>query len=188
MENEGRKVIKDFFEEHFETVSADEFHEESPLLAKVGYKLFIAPYVIIACSVLIAIICHNLTGFIIAAVFIALSIFVMTKVRDFPTMDIHEKALVIYTNDDAKRVVRIPYEDIKEWEIQNDPISRVRLITKDDLEIIKNTFQLDKAAHHLYRLMPEKETGRILREQVRTRKMKVSDFLERVFNSNRSRM
>ena len=173
----------DFFEENFETEPAENYTEESRLIARIGFRLLTARYYIIAAGIITAVAGRNIPAILIGGCLVAGGAWMILKTKDYPTMDIYEKVLVLYTSPECKRIVRIPYEDIEQWSIENKEgqMANVKLVLKNGMTVYKPTFQLDKAAKHLASLMYEKETRIINRKEALKEKMALPGFVEKIF-------
>ena len=125
---------------------------------------------------------RNLVAIIAGVCLVGLGVYLLVKMKDFPTMDIYEKALVLYTSPESKKVVRIPYEDINQWSIENKEgqMSAIKLIMNSGLTVYQPTFQLDKAARHLSQLIYEKETRIINKKEALKKKLELPRFLRNI--------
>ena len=171
-----------FLEENFEAEPAENYVEDSRLIAKIGFKLPVARYGIIAAGIITAAFGRNLPAIFVCVCLVALGVYLLVSTKDHPTMDIYEKVVVLYTSPECKKIVRIPYEDIAQWSIENKEgqISAIKFIMNNGLTIYQPTFQLDKAAKHLSQLIYEKETRIINRKEALQKKMELPQFLKKI--------
>lgn len=132
---------------------------DSNHLATIMYKNNIAVYVMVVISIIL-IITLNIWGIVFGVVLLAVCLFVIFKIEDYKCFEIYQDAVLIYSDKKNGLVIKIDYNDIKEWTVNNrqQGANGIIFVLNDGKTIAKETFQLNKAYSQLSKVMEEKES------------------------------
>ena len=172
---------KSYLEQNFPFTDRNAIEENGRLLAKVGFRLAFVPYINLVVAVLMVVVSRHWAVILVAAAFAAIGILSIIKIKDFPTMDIYDDAVIIYDDMDQTKAVRIPNEEITEWSVESKEggVSAIKFRFVFYPEIMINTFQLDKAARALSVKMHEKETRIINQKKAMKEKLEFKNPFDR---------
>lgn len=156
-------------------VPADTIENRGNLIAEINFKPKSAPIICIIAGVVFIITLHPLAvglGIFI----IAMTIFVGVKVKDYRTMGIYDRCLILYSTEDPSLARRIEYDDIEEWTCKSGKNSTDALYIKmKSGEIVyKNTFQISAVYRSLNKVIAKKESREVQAERNRNTKLKFS--------------
>ncbi|NLZ75092.1 MAG: hypothetical protein GX914_01155 [Erysipelotrichia bacterium] len=154
-------------EKKIEYVDIAELKPEGKLIKAIGFKSKLSETIalmvgIALCATL------NIYAIILGLFFIVLSVVVMVLVKDYKTIDIYEKGVIIYNSNDVTKAAYIPYKDLQEWGGKYSEYGSSEAIMfklKDGETIYKNTFLANRAYIYLNRLLSEKESKAIAAEK-----------------------
>ena len=125
----------------------------------------------------------NLPVRILGVFFIAMSFAVLKYVRDFKVMDIFDKGVMIYGDEDARTACFIPFEDIKMWTVKHqDGHDMTGITLQDGSTIVMHSFEADKAYRTLNRLLKEKEERHLQKLEDRKRELSLPASVKNFMN------
>ncbi|MGN1398476.1 MAG: hypothetical protein ACI4WG_00540 [Erysipelotrichaceae bacterium] len=162
----------------------DEVNEEGTHLTTVMFKNDPAIYVVVVIAIAL-IVTLNAWGIFFGLFFLAVSLFVIFKIKDYKCFEIYDDAVLIYSDKNDDQVIRIAYDDVKEWTVNNrqQGSNAIVFILNDDKCVTKETFQINKAYKYLTKVMPYKESRVIELNKLRNEKI----TLENPFKSKKKR-
>ncbi len=154
-------------EKKIEFVKREEINPEGKLIKKIGFKSKMSEILFLVvglalCATL------NIYAILLGLFLIAISFFVFKFVKDYKTMDIYEKGIIIYATEDDSMATYISYDDLQEWTGKYSEYGSPEAIMfklKTGETIYKNSFLANSAFLHLNKLIGEKESKRIKAEK-----------------------
>jgi len=154
-------------EKKIEYVDIKELKPEGKFIKGIGFKSKISEVLAIIIGIALCV-TLNIYAIILGLFFIALSVFVLIKVKDHKTMDIYEKGVIVYKSDDDNKAIYIPFNELQEWGGKYSEYGSSEAIMfklKNGETIYKNTFLANNAYIHLNRVASEKESKAIAAEK-----------------------
>ncbi len=150
-----------------EFVRIEELKPEGKLIKKIGFKSRFSEILFFIIGVALCV-TLNIYAILLGLFLIAISFFVFKFVKDYKTMDIYEKGIVIYATENDSMAIYVPYDDLQEWTGKYSEYGSPEAIMfklKNGEKIYKNSFLSNKAFFHLNKLIGEKESKRIKAEK-----------------------
>ena len=156
-------------EKKIEFVELEQLQPEGKLIKKFGFKSRTSEIIFF---VLGLVLCFtlNILAAILGLFLIAISFFVFKYVKDYKTLDIYEKGIIIYASEDDSKAIYIPYDDLQEWTGKYSEYGSSEAIMfklKNGETIYKNTFLANKVFAILNRIIGSKESKTIAAEKRR---------------------
>lgn len=146
-----------------------------------------APIICIALGILMMI-PNNLYVRLLGVFFIFMSFVVLKLVRDFKVMDIFDKGIMFYGDEEARTAYFLPFEQMESWLIKHeDGHDTVEVKMIDGRQIIKDTFEADKAYKALYSLVREKDLKYIEALKNREKSLSIPDAFNNIKRSFRKK-
>ena len=167
-------------EKVYEYVPVEEVKPEGQFLKAVCFKPKRAIYSCLIIGTALMFI-NNLYARLLGVVFILMSFIVLKLVSDHKVIDIFDKGVMIYGDNENKTACFISYDDIVEWNIRHeDGHDMICFDLKDGSKIIKDSFEVDSAFKTLYGLMKEKESNYIRTQIDKETPLRLSDALANI--------
>lgn len=139
----------------------EEVRAQGNFVKAIGFKPKLAPIIIGAIGILLLLV-NNLFVRILGAFCVLMAFFVFKEVKDYKVMDIFDEGIMFYGDADAKYACFIPFEAIKEWNVNRDNgHDTLEFDLGDNKKVFKDTFEAGKAYRVLYQLIKEKEKNYI---------------------------
>ena len=85
-------------------------------------------------------------------------------------MDVYDDALVLYDHRDESRVLRLPLEEIQEWNVNRNNSYLIALTLKGGEQLGAQTFNVNRVYNLLRKVLPAKSTEEIMRKRVQSQK------------------
>lgn len=133
---------------------------------EIRKSFYLKPKTAIYSSIVIAVIfaftkLWPLIFFILPLAFVALF-----KLPDRKIIDITTDAIIIYLSDDPEHAYKARFDEIKSWNLRQSGVQGDALLiqTQDDEVLPTVLFGSYRLARSLYKIMPEKEAGRLRRK------------------------
>lgn len=168
--------------ERFPAVDINEIEITGNHKKTIYFKNNISTYTILICGVLL-LITRNVYAIVLGLFCVAISLFVLIKVKDHRVMDIYDDSVIIYATDDDTRATKVMLDDIVEWSSNNNPngayVTIIKL--KNGQTIVKDTFQLGRVYNTLFDLIPDKETRQIQINKNKNQKLEFHNPLKKWF-------
>ena len=164
----------------YEYIPVEEIKPEGQFLKAVCFKPKRAIYSCLIIGVALMFI-NNLYARLLGVVFILMSFIVLKLVSDHKVIDIFDKGVMIYGDNENRTACFISYDDIVEWNIRHeDGHDMICFDLKDGSKIIKDSFEVDSAFKTLYGLMKEKESNYIRTQIDKETPLRLSDALANI--------
>ncbi len=156
-------------EKNLEFVNVEELKPEGKLIKKIGFK---SKFSEVLFFIIGAALCFtfNTYAIILGLFLISIALAVFVLVKDYKTLDIYEKGVVVYDTKDVTKGLYIPYDDLQEWTGKYSEYGSPEAIMfklKSGQQIYKNTFLANTAFLRLNKLIGEKESKAIAAEKRR---------------------
>ena len=169
-------------EKGFDFIPVEEVKPEGQFLKAVCFKPKRAIYSCFIIGVALMFI-NNLYARLLGIFFMAMSVVVLKMVNDHKVIDIFDKGVMIYGDDENKTACFIKYDDIVEWNIRHeDGHDTICFDLGNDQKIYKDSFEVDSAYRTLYGLMREKESGYIKAQKLKETSLSIPDALNNIKN------
>ncbi len=164
----------------YEYIPVEEIKPEGQFLKAVCFKPKRAIYSCLIIGAALMFI-NNLYARLLGVVFILMSFIVLKLVSDHKVIDIFDKGVMIYGDNENRTACFISYDDIVEWNIRHeDGHDMICFDLKDGSKIIKDSFEVDSAFKTLYGLMKEKESNYIRTQIDKETPLRLSDALANI--------
>ena len=164
----------------YEYIPVEEIKPEGQFLKAVCFKPKRAIYSCLIIGAALMFI-NNLYARLLGVVFILMSFIVLKLVSDHKVIDIFDKGVMIYGDNENRTACFISYDDIVEWNIRHeDGHDMICFDLKDGSRIIKDSFEVDSAFKTLYGLMKEKESNYIRTQIDKETPLRLSDALANI--------
>ena len=156
---------------------------EGSFVKAICFKPKKAPIVCLVIGVLLMIV-NNLFVRLLAIVFLAMAVVVLKLVRDFKVMDIFDKGIMFYGDEQAKTALFVSFDDMESWNVNHEGgHDTVEIKFKDGRMIIKDTFEADQAYKALYSLVKEKDERYLKALKDREKPLSIPDALNNIKRS-----
>ena len=164
----------------YEYIPVEEIKPEGQFLKAVCFKPKRAIYSCLIIGAALMFI-NNLYARLLGVFFILMSFIVLKVVDDHKIIDIFDKGVMIYGDNENRTACFISYDDIVEWNIRHeDGHDMICFDLKDGSRIIKDSFEVDSAFKTLYGLMKEKESNYIRTQIDKETPLRLSDALANI--------
>lgn len=142
-----------------------DINETGELIGKITHRPNSAIIIMIIAGILLCLIPSRFSRIIgITAIVLSCIFFLVTK--DYPVMEVFSDALILYQPFHSELAVRIPLEDIAEWNLNGPNGQQLFLRLSDGSEISEECFQVSKADKMLRKILSDKETWVLQRKQM----------------------
>ena len=156
-------------------------------LKAVCFKPKKAPLICLILGVLLMI-PNNIYVRLLGVFFIFMSFLVIKLVRDFKVMDIFDKGIMFYGDEEAKTAYFLPFEEMESWIVRHENgHDTIEVKTKNGEMIIKDSFEADKAYKALYSLVREKDEKYIQALKNREHELSIPDAFNNIKRSFRKK-
>ena len=161
---------------NIEKVSLDQLQTNNENIKKqVGYRPTFSCIVCLLFALILFIVAivykvFNAGLILLILCFIIYPIFVYLTVKERRTVTFYEPFMLLHDMDDDNLVVKVNYEDIKEWDTLKG--ATLRLLLSDNQEMYKDTMQSASVNSYLKKILPSKETLEVKRLENRKTKLK----------------
>ena len=170
-----------------EYIDIEKVKTEGNFLKAICFKPKTAPFICAVAGILMLIV-NNLYVRILGLFFIAMSFLVLRFVKDFKVIDIFDKGVMIYEDDELKKACFINYDDISIWSVKhNEGHDTIEFTLNDGTLIIKNSFEADKAYRVLNNLIREKEERYLQKLKDRENELYVPDAIRNIVRKFKNR-
>lgn len=177
------KMIKMEKNETLEYRPVEEVKPEGNFLKAVCFKPKMAPIICIAIGIAMLLVPNTLVR-LLGLFFIAMSVAVIVLVADHKVVDIFDKGVMVYGDNENKTALFIPFEDIKEWSVKHEEGHDVIMFDLgDDRKIYKDSFEADTVFRTLNKLIREKESNYIKVQKAREKSLSIPDALRNIKKS-----
>lgn len=114
---------------------------------------------------------------------IALALFVWFKVGDAKVIDIYRDFLIIYSDKDPNKAIKVNMDEIEEWAIKNNSGGNDAVMVKlnSGETIFKDTFQLGRFYKVMFDIIPERESRQIQMAKNREQKLEFHNPFKKWF-------
>lgn len=110
---------------------------------------------------------HNVGGYAAGAVMIAMSLYVNWKAANHKVLEIYDDAVILYSENDSTRAVRIPVAEIKEWEVNVKGKYIVQFLLNSGQIYTGHSYQSERLQENLQKVMPGRNSFDIRMEERR---------------------
>ena len=151
-------------------VPVENIHPLGDHVNTIYFKHKYSSYVIgtfgIACFFL-----RNIWGIGLGLTCLAYALFVYFFIPNHKVCEVYSESIVIYSDDEATKGNCIPFDDFSEWGSINNAkgVDAIMIKFADGYTIYKDTFQIGTFYRTMIRLVPDKETKKVLREKQRAK-------------------
>ncbi len=127
---------------------------------------------------------NNMFARFLGIFFIAMSAAVLKMVNDHKVIDIFDKGVMVYGDDENRTACFISYDEIVEWNVSHENgHDTIYFDLGDNIKIYKDSFEADTAFRTLNQYMKEKESGYIRAQKAR----EIPFSINRAINNIRKR-
>ena len=118
-------------------------------------------------------------------IFLFLIVFAVIKlVKDFKVMDIFDKGIMIYGDEEAKTAFFVSFDEMESWDVKHENgHDTVEFVLNDGRTIIKDTFEADKVYRALMNLVREKDLSHIKALKDRETPLSVPEAFKNIKNA-----
>ena len=163
-----------------EYVPVEECKSEGNFVKAVCFKPKKSVIVVAVLGVLL-LIPNSMICRVLGAFFIAMAFAVYKLVRDFKVMDIFDKGIMFYGDEEAKSACFIPFDEMESWDVEHENgHDTVGVALKDGRVIVKDTFEADKAYKALTELVREKDLKYIKAKKDAERALSIPDAMKNI--------
>ena len=147
--------------EELKYINIEEVKTEGNFIKAINFKPKMPIFIVGAIGIALLFVNH-LVARILGAFCILISFFVFKEIEDYKVLDIFDKGIMVYGDKQAKFACFIPFDLIKEWNINRDNGHDTLEIKLEDGRVVyKDSFEISKAYRTLYNLLKEKEKNYI---------------------------
>jgi hypothetical protein len=169
--------------ETLEFKKTEDIKPEGNFVKAICFKPKRAPIICIAIGICL-LIPNNTIVRLLGLFFIAMAILVLKYVKDYKVMDIFDKGVMIYGDQENKTACFINFDQIEMWSIKHeDGQDTIIFDLGEKGKIIKESFEADKAYRALYVLIREKEENYIIAQKNKDKPLSIPDALNNIKNT-----
>lgn len=140
------------------------------LLGKITYKPVSTIAIVFIAGIVITVLFQNVFGFLFGGFCMLLSAAAYMLVKDHPVIDVYQDELVIYDPSKGFSPVRIPANEVIQWEVNRNQSSAVTVMSKNRRPLSVVTYQTRKAVSLFRKAFPGKSTEEIVIRKNQNRK------------------
>lgn len=157
-------------DKNYEFENIVDMQENGKFLGHISYKPnnAVIGVMIIGCAC--TFIFRNMFGILFGGFLLILSVIVFFCVKDHKVMDVYDDALVLYDHRDETRVLRLPLEEIQEWNVNRNNSYLIALTLKGGEQLGAQTFNVNRVYNLLKKVLPGKSTEEIMQKRVQSQK------------------
>ncbi len=162
-------------EEKSQVLPIGEIKNEGKLIQEIFYKPKGATVVCLLVGLCFIVTLHP-AAIALGIFILAVALFVIFKIKNYKTIGVYDRYLIIYATKDQNYARRIELDEIQEWTVKSgEGISDALMLKLQDGEVLfKDTFQIGLVYKSLNKVIPEKETRKIREEANKKKKLKFS--------------
>ena len=157
-------------DKNYEFENIDDMQENGKFLGHISYKPNNAGIGVMIIGCACTFIFRNMFGILFGGFLLILSAIVFFCVKDHKVMDVYDDALVLYDHRDETRVLRLPLEEIQEWNVNRNNSYLIALTLKDGEQLGAQTFNVNRVYNLLKKVLPAKSTEEIMQKRVQSQK------------------
>lgn len=166
--------------ENISFIPVEEVKTKGQFLKAICFKPKTAPIICMIMGIgLIAV--RNIYTIILGVFFILMSLLVLIFVKDFKTVDIFDKGVMIYGDRENKTACFIDYDDIVMWAIRHENgHDTIEFNLGNGQQFVKDSFEVDKAYKTLNSLIKEKEYRYLEMQKNRKVNLSIPDAINNI--------
>lgn len=157
-------------DKNYEFENIADMQENGKFLGHISYKPNNAVIGVMIIGCVCTFIFRNMFGFLFGGFLLILSAIVFFCVKDHKVMDVYDDALVLYDHRDESRVLRLPLEEIQEWNVNRNNSYLIALTLKGGEQLGAQTFNVNRVYNLLRKVLPAKSTEEIMQKRVQSQK------------------
>ena len=166
--------------EDIKFIPVEQVETEGKFIKAICFKPKTAPIVIGLVGVAL-LFTKKILAIILGVFFILMALLVVFVIKDHKTLDIFEKGVEVYDGDDGVNAYFLRYDDIEKWAVKHESgHDTVEFDLGNNIKIIKDTFEADKAYRALYGIIKTKEEKYLEAEKHRQQSLSIPEAFERV--------
>lgn len=157
-------------DKNYEFENITDMQENGKFLGHISYKPNNAVMGVMIIGCVCTFIFRNMFGILFGGFLLILSAIVFFCVKDHKVMDVYDDALVLYDYRDETRVLRLPLEEIQEWNVNRNNSYLIALTLQGGEQLGAQTFNVNRVYNLLKKVLPKKNTEEIMRQRVQSQK------------------
>ena len=164
-------------------IPVEECKSEGNFVKAICFKPKKAIIICFAIGLLLMIV-NNLIVRLLGIFFMVMAFAVYKLVRDYKVMDIFDKGIMFYGDEEAKSACFISFDEIESWLVSHENgHDTVEIKLNSGERIIKDTFEADKAYRALSSLLHEKDEKYLKALKDREKALSIPDAMKNIRDS-----